>query len=133
MSKNNCFEVCKSCSDKKRNDFQKTDYVSLLKEIQLILEKERLSKKSAQHYVAKIPFQSLEIFFNEEINTNFYYNTYDIENPNCEHMWIDIGDVYFDKNTICGILRNEPVHIPVNYGSIIIADFSQIEDIQEYN
>lgn len=130
METNNIIHTCKDCSNARRKNFQNTNYVDKLRTIQRNLDLEQIDKIPRQHYAAKIPFQSLEEVFNPEINRNFYINTYDESTDlTTEHMWVQIGDVNFEDKTICGILVNEPINFELPMGSIVVADFIDIEDL----
>ena len=134
MENNNVIITCKNCSEERRNKFQNTNYIDTLKTVQKNLDLEMIDKIERKHYAAKIPFQSLEEIFNPAINGNFYINTYDeLSDEKTEHMWIQIGNVNFEEKTICGMLVNEPTCFDISYGSIIVADFKDIEDLYVLN
>lgn len=123
-------KVCKTCFEKKRVDFQNTDYIKILKKAQFDLDIERtLGVNSNNKFMAEIPFQNISKVFNPECERCFYINKYNDPDKQAEGMWILIGDVNFKEKTICGVLVNNPVIFDIAIGSIIRADFKDIMDI----
>lgn len=130
---NNIKLSCKNCSNEKRREFQKTNYIEKLKEIDVLLKEERYENVNNHHYVFKMPMQKLEKYYNEEDNVYFYVNSHDEDiDGDVEHVWVEIFDINFQSKTICGVLRNDPVIFNINEGDIIISDFKDIEAIEEY-
>lgn len=123
-------KVCKSCFEKKRLEFQKTNYIDKLKMIQLGIETDMFLGASMNKYVVEIPFQHISKIFNKEYGKYFYINTYNNPDDPAEGMWIILGDVNFEEQTVCGILINHPVTFNIDVGSIVRADFKDIMDIQ---
>lgn len=124
---------CKKCSNKKRMEFQKTNYIEELKKIDILLNEERFKKVQNPHYVLKVPMQSLEKYYNEEDDVCFYVNSFDDTfDGDVEHVWIEVFDINFERKTVCGVLRNNPIIFNVNIGDIMIFDFKDIEAIEEY-
>ena len=124
-------KVCKTCFEKKRVDFQNTDYIKILKRVQFDLDVERaLGVNSNNKFLAEIPFQNISKVFNPKCEIYFYINEYNNSDKQAEGVWILIGDVNFEEKTICGVLVNDPVIFDIAVGSIIRADFKDIMDIQ---
>lgn len=124
---------CKKCSNEKRMEFQKTNYIEELKKIDILLNEERFKKVQNPHYVLKVPMQRLEKYYNEEDDVCFYVNSFDDTfDGDVEHVWIEVFDINFERKTVCGVLRNNPIIFNVNIGDIMIFDFKDIEAIEEY-
>ena len=126
----NVRKVCKACFEKKRIEFQKTNYIDKLKQIQLSINVGMFLGSSINKYLIEIPFQHISKTFNEESGRYFYINTYNNPNDPAEGMWVILGDVNFEEKTVCGILVNEPITLDIEVGSIVRADFKDIMDIQ---
>lgn len=126
----NVRKVCKACFEKKRIEFQKTNYIDKLKEIQFEIDIDMFLNKNTNKYLIEIPFQHLSKEFNEECGKYFYRNAYDNLNDPAEGIWVILGDVNFEEQTVCGILVNKPITFDIEVGSIVRADFKDIMDIQ---
>lgn len=126
----NVRKVCKACFEKKRIEFQKTNYIDKLKQIQLSIDVDMFLGSSMNKYLIEIPFQHVSKTFNKESGRYFYTNTYNNPNDPAEGMWVILGDVNFEEQTVCGILVNKPITFDIEVGSIVRADFKDIMDIQ---
>lgn len=126
----NVRKVCKACFKKKRIEFQKTNYIDKLKQIQLSIDVDMFLGSSMNKYLIEIPFQHVSKTFNKESGRYFYTNTYNNPNDPAEGMWVILGDVNFEEQTVCGILVNKPITFDIEVGSIVRADFKDIMDIQ---
>lgn len=123
--KENVVGVCKECSDKRREEFQKTLTVFDFQRI------ESLVKQRKKVYVKVVFSEYQEKYCNELTGTYFSCNMYcdDLEQKT-EHMWVLCGDVDLEKKCICGILDNDPFVLDsLRYQDIVVFSFNHIEDI----